>query len=171
MLAAGSACAGGWAGYWTTSAWPAVAWWVLLVTGVGLAAVDLREHRLPTPLIAAAALGVAVALTVAAARDSDWSSWWQAVATAATAFVVFYVMAMASGMGYGDVKLAAVIAGSAGYSSPTLAAGTLLAGLLVAGLAGLALLAAGRGRGHQLALGPCLLLGTAAGLAVLGHAG
>lgn len=121
VLIAGSACAGGWAGYWTTSARPAVA--------------------------------------------------WQAAVAAAAAFAVFYVMDMVSGMGYGDVKLAPVIAGCGGYSSPTLAAATLLAGLLIAGIAGLVLLAGGRGRGHQLALGPCLLLGAATSLAVLGHAG
>jgi len=37
----------------------AVAWWLLLVSGVALAVVDWREHRLPTPLVAVAGIGIA----------------------------------------------------------------------------------------------------------------
>lgn len=156
--------AGGWAGFWTRSPWVGAAWWALLVVGVGLAVVDLREHRLPTWLIVAAGALVAVALTVAAGVAGDWERWWAAAGCATAAFAVFYLLAMVSGMGYGDVKLAAVIAGCAGYSSPAAAAGALMAGMLVAGVVG-GMWAASRGRTSAMPVGPWLLLGAAASLA------
>lgn len=167
VIVAACALAGGWAGYWTPSPWVAAAWALLLITGVGLAVLDLREHRLPTPMIAAAGLGAAAALTAAAAADGDWSRWWLAAASAAAAFVLFFGWAMVTGMGYGDVRLAALIAGVAGFTSPAAAAAALLGGLLTAGVAGVLLLAAGRPGSAPMAMGPWLLLGAAASLAVL----
>jgi len=166
-VAAVAVLVGAWAGTWAPLS-VAAAWWLLLQIGFALAVVDLREHRLPDPLLATAGIGVTAAVTAAAAATGDWTSWWQAAVSATAAFVVFYALAVATGMGYGDVKLAAVIAGCAGYTSPTAAAAALLGGLLAGGLAGMGALAAGRGRRAALALGPWLLLGAAGSLAVPG---
>ena len=161
--------AGGWAAGWAGGPQVAGAWWVLLVVGVAPAVVDAREHRLPDPLLAAAAVGVFTALGVAAAGGRGWASWWQAAAVAGGAFVLMYVVAMFSGTGYGDVKLCAVIAGCAGFGSPVAALAVLTAGFAAAALAGLLRLLRG-GRLHQpIALGPWLLIGAAAALpAVVG---
>lgn len=65
--------AGGWAAGWAGGPQVAGAWWVLLVVGVAPAVVDAREHRLPDPLVAAAAVGVFTALGVAAAGGRGWA--------------------------------------------------------------------------------------------------
>jgi len=82
------------------------AWWVLLVAGVALAVIDAREHRLPNLLVTAAACGVLVSLTSASIGSGDWQSWWWSAAAAAAAFGLTYLIAMATDLGYGDVKLA-----------------------------------------------------------------
>ncbi len=168
MVCVAAAAAGGWAAFWSGGGLSAVAWWLLLVPGVGLAVVDWREHRLPTWLVAVAGVGIAGAFTAKSVSSGDWGSWWQAAAAAVAAFVVFYAVAVASGLGYGDVKLAAVIAGCAGYTSLSAAAAALMAGFLAAGVAAGVLLVGGAGRGSAMALGPWLLLGAAASLAYYG---
>ncbi|MGI8681354.1 MAG: hypothetical protein ACR2JO_04335, partial [Mycobacteriales bacterium] len=89
-------------------------------------------------------------------------------AVAAAAFVAMYLVAMATDIGFGDVKLTAVIAGCAGYGSPTAAFAAVFAGFVAASVAGLAVLAVTRQRGQALAMGPWLLLGAAATLAGAG---
>lgn len=162
---AATALIGGWALAWADPQQVPASWWLLLVPGVALAVVDLLEHRLPDRLIIVTAGGVLVALTASAFATDEWSRWWQAAAAAAVAFVAFLILAMFSGMGYGDVKLATVIAGCAGYGSMTTAAAALLTGFLLARIVGLVLLLTGRGRHHAMAVGPWLLLGAAASLA------
>lgn len=154
--------AGGWAGGWADGPQPPVAWWALLVTGVGLAAVDVREHRLPNPLVAAAAAGVAAGLAVAAIDAGRWAPIWQGAGAAACVFAVLYVAALFSDMGFGDVKLGAVVAGCAGAAGPAAAVTALLAGFAVAAAVAVARLVGGAGRGSAVALGPWLLLGAAA---------
>lgn len=159
---AGCVVLGGWAGGWAGGVQPPVAWWALLVTGVGLAVVDVREHRLPNPLVAAAAAGVAAGLAVAAVDAGRWAPICQGAGAGACVFAVFYVVALFSGMGFGDVKLAAVVAGCAGADGPAAAVTALLAGFAVAGAVAVARLVGGAGRGSAVALGPWLLLGAAA---------
>ncbi len=162
---AGAALIGGWAWAWTEPPQVPAGWWLLLVPGVALAVVDLLEHRLPDRLIIVTGCGVLAALTATAIAAGEWSRWWQAVAAAAAVFAVFLILAMFTGLGYGDVKLATVIAGCAGFGSMTAVAAALLTGFLLAGGVGLVLLMTGRGRGHAMAMGPWLLLGAAASLA------
>jgi len=162
---AACAVAGGWASFWASSPQVTAAWWVLLVAGVGLAVLDVREHRLPDLLVAAAAAGVLVSLTAATVASGEWPSWWRAIAVAAGAFVAMYGLAMATDIGYGDAKLTAVIAGCAGYGSPIAAFAAVVAGLVAASVAGLAVLVVTRQRDRALAMGPWLLLGAAAALA------
>jgi leader peptidase (prepilin peptidase)/N-methyltransferase len=114
-----------------------------------------------------AGVGVGTALTASAVLSGNWGRWWQAAFAAAAAFVVFYAVAVVSGLGYGDVKLAAVIAGCAGYTSPTAAAMALVGGFVAAGVvAAITVVVGGAGRGSALAMGPWLLLGAAATLAL-----
>lgn len=167
-ISGATAAAGAWAAFWSGGGLSAAAWWLLLVPGVALAIVDWREHRLPTSLVAVAGVGIAGALTAQSVLSGDWGSWWQAAAAAAVAFVLFYALALFSGLGYGDVKLATVIAGCAGYSSLTTASAALVTGFLAAGVAAIVLLVGGAGRGGAMAMGPWLLLGSAASLACYG---
>lgn len=159
-----AAAAGGWAAGWAPTDGAVVAWWALLVGGVALAVVDLREHRLPSPLIVATALGVIGSLTAAASLSGEWSRWGLAMAAATAAFAMSYLWALLSGMGFGDVKLTAVIAGVAGYTSIATAATALVAGIALGGIAAALQLATGADRQRAMAMGPWLLLGAAASL-------
>ncbi|MEV5763529.1 A24 family peptidase, partial [Micromonospora sp. NPDC052213] len=134
----------------------------LAAVGLVLAVVDLACLRLPDPLVGAAALVVAVGLTGAALLAGAPGRLLGAVAGAALCFVGHTLLALLPGsrLGFGDVKLAAVLGLPLGWLgwSP-LALGLLLPHLLN-GVVVLALLAAGRvRRDTPLPLGPALLTG------------
>lgn len=93
---------------------------VLAAVGLVLALVDLACLRLPDPLVGAAALVAAVGLTGAAATAGSPGRLLGAAAGAVLCFACHVVLAVLPGsrLGFGDVKLAAVLAcrsaGSAG---------------------------------------------------------
>ena len=126
----------------------------LAATAPELARVDLGERRLPDrmtlPGIALAAVAVAVQGVVA-----HTVPWIPIVAAAALA-VVFFLLAVAGGMGLGDVKLVAVI----GLASPTLlvAVAAPFAAFLLGGIVSIVVLVR-RGRGARIPFGPFLLAG------------
>ncbi|WP_245722626.1 prepilin peptidase [Micromonospora matsumotoense] len=142
----------------------------LLVAAVGLtlAVVDLTSLRLPDPLVGAAALGGGTALTVAAVVTGTPGRLALALAGAALSLLLYVVLALLprSRLGFGDVKLAAVLGLPLGWLGwPTLWLGLLLPHLFN-GVLVLALLAARRvRRDTALPFGPALLAG--AYLAVL----
>ncbi|WP_420116303.1 prepilin peptidase [Micromonospora sp.] len=136
----------------------------LLVAAVGvvLAVVDLTSLRLPDPLVGAAALGGGTALTVAAVAAGTPGRLALALAGAALSFLLYVVLALLprSRLGFGDVKLAAVLGLPLGWLGwPPLWLGLLLPHLLN-GVLVLALLVAGRvRRDTALPFGPALLTG------------
>ena len=78
--------------------------------------VDLGERRIPTPVVHTAAVGVSVSIIIARV-DHD-----RAVAGAAVgallvggAFLVVHLLDP-TGLGFGDVRLAAVVCGAVGWS-------------------------------------------------------
>jgi leader peptidase (prepilin peptidase) / N-methyltransferase len=153
-----------------TSAWElaALAWLVLLT--VPLAFIDSAVHRLPNPLTGAAFAGVLAFLAVAALTAGHPGELAR-TAIGAAALTCFYLLLWVirpSGMGLGDVKLAAsvgLVLGWVGWQA--LFAGTLFAFVLAAAFA-IALIAALKaGRGSQLPLGPFMLLGALAAVALL----
>ncbi|MFI7647849.1 prepilin peptidase [Micromonospora sp. NPDC049460] len=134
----------------------------LAAVGLVLAVVDLACLRLPDPLVGAAALVAAVGLTGAALLAGAPERLLGAVAGAGLCFAGHALLALLPGsrLGFGDVKLAAVLGLPLGWLgwSP-LALGLLLPHLLN-GVVVLALLAAGRvRRDTPLPLGPALLTG------------
>ncbi|WKU03273.1 A24 family peptidase [Micromonospora sp. HUAS LYJ1] len=137
----------------------------LLVAAVGvvLAVVDLTSLRLPDPLVGVAALGGGAALAVAAVVAGTPGGLALALAGAALSFLLYVVLALLprSRLGFGDVKLAAVLGLPLGWLGwPTLWLGLLLPHLLN-GVLVLALLAVGRvRRDTALPFGPALLAGT-----------
>jgi hypothetical protein len=106
-----------------------------VVAAVGLVAaavVDAVELRIPARL----AIGTAVVSSGALVGHALWSSSWDLVGDAAlgTAIVVlvFGVMWLAGGMGYGDVRLAAAATPSAAAAAGVAGALALLWGAFVA---------------------------------------
>ncbi len=141
---------------------------VLAVSGVLLAAIDLRHHLLPDRVVLPTLVAGAVMLAGAAAVEGEWPALMRALLAAAAVFGVLLAMALVSpaGMGMGDVKLGAVLGLHLGWLGwPQVVTG-LFAGFLLQAVLALGLLAVRRvGLRAELPFGPALLLG--AGLVVL----
>ncbi|MBM0235315.1 prepilin peptidase [Micromonospora sp. STR1_7] len=137
----------------------------LAVAAVGLvlAGVDLVCLRLPDPLVLAAGLLALAGLTGAAVLADDPARLFGALAGAAVAGVTHVLLALLPGsrLGFGDVKLAAVLGLPLGWlGRDALLTGLLLPHVLHGGLV-LGLLVARRVRRDTLLpLGPALLAGT-----------
>ncbi len=142
---------------------PALAAFVFLgVLGLMLAAIDLEHHRLPDRLTMTGALGCAVVLLVDAVQTGSWTPLLRGMLCAAVAFAAFFVMALInpSGMGFGDVKLAALLGLHTGWLGWELAVLAGLAGFAAGALASLLLVVSGRATMRTaIPFGPALLVG------------
>ncbi|WP_412743951.1 hypothetical protein [Krasilnikovia sp. MM14-A1004] len=137
--------------------------------GVLLAAVDLRCLRLPDPLVGALAGVVGPPLILLAVGGGEPGRVARGAVAAGLAGATYLIVAMlpGQGLGFGDVKLAAVLAFPLGYLGwPAVAAG-LVAPHLLNGPVAVFLLVTGRARrGTALPLGPALLAGALLGAVV-----
>jgi len=165
-----AAVAGGVAFAGETSMATVLVWWLVLVPGVAAAAVDLHEHRIPNRILIPMIAAIAAVMLVEAIATGSWWPLGRATLAGAGGFGLFYLFAMFTGLGYGDVKLIGVLAAAAGYHSMQALGATLMLGPLLAGLLGLVLLAVRR-RDDPLPLGPSLLAGAGLGIALLAAAG
>lgn len=130
--------------------------------GVMLAVIDLEHHRLPDRLTGTAAVVSTMALLVDGLMMGSWPALLRALVCAVVAFVVFLGMALISpeGMGFGDVKLAAVLSLHTGWLGWQLALLAVLAGFTAGALAALTLLLFGRVTLRTaIPFGPGLLVG------------
>ena len=123
------------------------------------------QHRLLPNRVVVPALGVAAALLLlAAAAEQDWAGLLRAGLGAVVLFAVFLVLALIapSGLGMGDVKLAALLGlylGWVGWDAVVLGAA---GGFVVQAVVALCLLATWRiGLRGELPFGPAMLLGAA----------
>jgi leader peptidase (prepilin peptidase) / N-methyltransferase len=134
----------------------------LAVIAVPLAFVDVSVHRLPDPLTVAA-YGVTVAsLLIAATSGGHWGTLGRAVAggAALAGFYLLLALISPSGMGLGDVKLAASLGTLLAWSSWRVLVLGGFTGFMLAALYSIALLAFGRTtRKQQIPFGPFMLAG------------
>ena len=165
MVPAGGAAAGliG----WSAGASPLLpALLAVTLLGVLLAAVDLACLRLPDPLVAVLALVVGPPLAVAALVAGEPGRLGRALVAAVLVGAGYLALALAGGLGLGDVKLAAVLGfllGFAGWAAVLI--GVVVVPHLVNGPVAAVLLARGRVRRQgALPFGPALLVGALAGL-------
>jgi leader peptidase (prepilin peptidase)/N-methyltransferase len=137
-----------------------------LIVGVLLARSDLRSHRLPDPLVFL--LAVVLVLPVLG-RAPD--VLLRGLAASIVVFSCYFVLALlpGDGMGFGDVKLAAVLAFGLGVEGwHTVLLGIALPPLII-GPAALTLVATRRlQRKDPLPYGPALLIGALAALSAGG---
>ena len=152
-----------------SSAWElaALAWLVLLA--VPLAFIDVAARRLPDPLTAAACGGTLGLLAVAALTAHQPGHLGRA-AIGAAALAGFYLalsVIRPGGLGLGDAKLAASAGAALGWISwQALLSGT-FAAFALAAIYGGTLLALHRAtRTSRLPLGPFILIGTLAAIAL-----
>ena len=152
------------------SLWQLAALGWLMLCAVALAFIDIAIRRLPDPLTGAALAGTLGLLTIAALTGGGHPDQLGRAVIAAAALCGFYLalfIVRPSGMGLGDVKLAASVGVALGWLGwQSLVAGTFLTFALAAAY-GIALLVLRRAsRTSQLPLGPFIVLGTLAAIAV-----
>jgi leader peptidase (prepilin peptidase)/N-methyltransferase len=134
----------------------------LALCAVPLAFVDAVVHRLPDLLTAAAYAGTMVLLLLAAATGGHWGALVRAALGGLALAGVYLVLLLISpsGMGLGDVKLAASLGTLLAWPSwRTLVLGG-FAGFLLAAVYSIALLATGRAtRKQHIPFGPFMIAG------------
>lgn len=137
---------------------------VLLAAGSALLAViDVRERRLPNPLVLATLVGEAVLLLPVAAASDRWSALARAPAAAAAVFggLLLTAVIAPSAIGMGDVKLGAVVGLALGFRGWHQVLSGLLVAFALQGALTVVLLAVGKAdRRSGIAFGPALLAGT-----------
>jgi leader peptidase (prepilin peptidase)/N-methyltransferase len=135
---------------------------IVALTGVLLAAVDLAVLRLPDLVVFPTAVAVAVLLGVTALTTGEPSPVNRALAAAAALGGAYGLLALLPGsaLGFGDVKLAAVLGAPLGWLGwPAVLLGGVLP-VVLGGLAALALLATGHiRRTTPVPFGPALVAG------------
>jgi leader peptidase (prepilin peptidase)/N-methyltransferase len=152
------------------SLWQLAALGWLMLCAVTLAFIDIAIRRLPDPLTGAALAGTLGLLAAAALAGGGHPDQFGRAVIAAAALCGFYLalfIVRPSGMGLGDVKLAAGVGVALGWLGwQALIAGTFLTFALAA-VYGIALLLLRRAnRTSQLPLGPFIVLGTLAAIAI-----
>lgn len=136
-------------------------WVAYLGFGIPLVAVDLRTTFLPLQLhrLAAAATGVALM----AVAVSDWRTALMSVAGGVAAYLFFLIVwRLGRGLGFGDVRLAALIGAVSGLDGAAGVSTALLAGTLMGACHGIAHAVWARrvpGRASHFAYGPALWTG------------
>jgi leader peptidase (prepilin peptidase)/N-methyltransferase len=147
--------------------WELPAFLTLAAVGVLLAVIDLRHHLLPNRVVLPS-IGVgAVLLLVAALGEHEWDALLRAALGSVVLFAVFLVLALVSpsGLGWGDVKLAALLGLHLGWLGWGVVVAGGAAGFVLQALLALVLLVSRRiGLRGELPFGPAMLLG--AGVAI-----
>ena len=126
-----------------------------------LAFIDFKVHRLPDAIVLPL-YGVFGLLNLLAAVTGEigWDRFWTAAACSAGALVVYWVLAVLTGLGFGDVKLAGVLGMTLGvYGIWQVALGTLLLPVSIGGVAAFGLLLLGRSGKDEMAFGPYIAAG------------
>lgn len=136
---------------------------VLTAFLVALAAIDLDTFLLPKKLVWPAFFSGVILLGIAAGIEGDARGAIEAAAGSCIAFGILFLIHLASpkGMGFGDVRLAAVLGLYLGYLELPLVGLGLFLSFLVASVVGIGLMVTKkRGRKDRVPFGPFLAIGT-----------
>jgi leader peptidase (prepilin peptidase) / N-methyltransferase len=135
---------------------------VLGLSLVAISAIDLERFLIPNRLVYPTAAMVAPLLVVASAVDDRWGSLARAAISAVVAFAAFLAvhLAVPHGMGFGDVRLAAVIGLATGWLGLGHAFVAFFAAFVMGAAVGVGVMAAGRaGRKTRIPFGPFMAAG------------
>ena len=142
---------------------PLVAWWLFAAAGAVLCVVDVEHHLLPGRFVYPLTAVVFAALGVSAVLAGEPERLLRAFLAAVVVGAVWFAVAFTapSGMGLGDVRVAALAAALLGWTSwSAVLAGQLAAfGLAVVTAAILAITRPQAGRAMQVPMGPALIAG------------
>jgi len=143
--------------------WVLPAYLLLTAALIALSAIDLEHYILPNRIIYPVGIASIPLLAGGAALDGDFSWFVRGCAGALVAFTFFLVVHLISprGMGFGDVRLSAILGLYLGYLGWAELAGGLFFGFLYGAVVGIALIVVGaRGRKQHIPFGPFLAAGT-----------
>ncbi|WP_239347372.1 MULTISPECIES: prepilin peptidase [unclassified Frankia] len=132
------------------------------VTGVLLAVIDIRVHRLPDAITLPSYPILAALFGLAAVVDGDLGRWWRGLLAAAVVSVVSAGLwaLPGAGLGFGDVKLAGLLGGALGWLGASAVLTGFVVGMTLAGMWALLLLVTRRASlSARIAYGPFLLAG------------
>jgi leader peptidase (prepilin peptidase)/N-methyltransferase len=165
LCAAGGGLAIGVSVWRLGGSWAVVPFALLAVVAARLAWVDLRERRLPNAIVLPSGAASMVLLGLAAIGDGQPTRWLGAVAGAAALFALYLALALAAptGMGMGDVKLAAVVGLYGGWLGLTGWFAAALAGFVLGGIVAIVGLLRGA---RDIPFGPWMLAGLYVALAL-----
>lgn len=137
--------------------------WPVLPLGLGAAivasVVDLRERRLPNRVLLPAIAAVIVFLLAAAAGNLTRSVLALSAGGAAMLLYGLIWWLRPAAMGYGDVKLAGLLAMTTGWLSITAALSAVVIAFALASVLALGLLLTGRARSTEIPFGPFMTAG------------
>ena len=97
---------------------------VVAACGLWAAFIDAREHRLPNAILLPLYAAVSVLLIAQAIATADHGRLLTAAIAGVAGYLVFFLLGLGGGVGFGDVKLAGVLAlylGSLSWSAPIVA--------------------------------------------------
>jgi leader peptidase (prepilin peptidase)/N-methyltransferase len=144
--------------------WALPAFLLLTAALVALSAIDLEHYLLPNRIIYPVGFASVALLAIAALLDHNWTAFFRACECGAVAFGCFLVIHIASprGMGFGDVRLSAILGLYLGWLGWGELMAGLFAGFVVGAVAGVAVMAVVgmRGRKYHIPFGPFLAFGT-----------
>lgn len=139
---------------------PLIAIVVIWLFAIPLTIIDLREHRLPNPFTYSAIAVSLVSVLIAAFFDQDFVRTILALALGVATAVIGYFMALANGIGMGDVKLLTAMNIALGWFVPFLILLMLAIAFTLAAMVSLGMMIARKANlKTPLAMGPFLLVG------------
>lgn len=144
--------------------WALPAYLVLFAGLLALAIIDLETLTLPKVIVWPLTLAVTALFVLAAAITGEWHFLLVGVISGAAWFVLFYLMNLASPrmLGFGDVRLSAVLGLALGWLGWRYVVLGFFAANLIGAVIGIALIASKRiERQQQIPYGVFLALGTA----------
>lgn len=135
---------------------------VLGLSLVAISAVDLERFLIPNRLVYPTAALVGPLLVVSSAVDHRWGSLARAAIAAAAAFVGFLAvhLAVPQGMGFGDVRLAALVGLASGWLGLGHAFVAFFAAFVLGAAVGVGVMVTGHGgRKTRIPFGPFMAVG------------
>jgi leader peptidase (prepilin peptidase)/N-methyltransferase len=138
------------------------------VVGVALVAIsiiDIESRIVPNRILYPAAFLATPLFVLTAAVDHRWGSLWHAAACAAIGFVGLFAVHVAypKGMGFGDVRLAGLVGGAAGWMGFRAAFVAFFLMFLLGSIGGIVQLSVtGKGRRTAIGFAPYMAAGTLA---------
>ena len=147
--------------------WALPAFLFLAAVSVALAAIDIGVRRLPDRIVLPSIVVGVVLLGIAGIGDGDWVQLVRAVAGGAALFVFYLALVLAypRGMGFGDVKLAALLGLYLGWTGwDALVVGAVAAFLLGGVFTAVLVLLRRADRATSIPFGPWMLLGAWVGI-------